>query len=174
MSEVTFIDSTGVGLLLRLQKRLRENGRQLVLVAPTAPVCQALALMRFTEFFPSAATLAAARDLVHDRVGEKNVLPTLNIAAGEEPLAWQGDIVAANEPDVWRITMIRLELAKHRNTGVSISLAGVRFMDSTGVGLMVRIRNEARERGIPLRFADPPEAVLNVLRILRMESYILG
>jgi len=174
LSGVSFIDSTGVGLLVRLQKQLREGGRQLVLVAPAPPVLQALALMRFTEFFPRATDLATARDLVHARVGETNVLPTLNLAPGEEPLAWQGDIVAANEQNVWRITMMQLELANHRKTGVSVNLAGVRFIDSTGVGLMVRIRKAARERDIPLRFTDPQAAVLNVLRILRMESYLLG
>ena len=174
LSRVEFIDSTGVGLLVRLQKQLRGGGRQLVLVAPTKPVARALALMRFTEFFPISADLAAARDLVHARRDEPNVLPTLNIADANEPMAWQGDIVAANENDVWRVTMLQLELAKRRATGLRINLAAVRFIDSAGVGLMVRLRKEARQRGIAVRFIEPQEAVRNVLRILRMEGYLLG
>ena len=174
LSEVKFIDSTGVGLLVRLRKQLRKQGRHLVLVAPAKAVAQALALMQLTGFFPAADDLAAARNLVHDRVDEQNVLPTLNIAHGEEPLLWQGDIVAANEQAVWRVTMMQLELAQHREAGLTISLAGVRFIDSTGVGLMVRIRKEARHRDVPLRFTDPQEPVLNVLRILRMEQYVLS
>jgi anti-sigma B factor antagonist len=174
LSAVKFIDSTGVGLLVRLQKELRGAGRQLVLVAPTKSISRALELMRFTDFFPIALDLAAARDLVQARRSERNVLPTLNFAGGEEPMAWQGDIVAANEGDVWRVTMMQLELAAGREGGLSINLAGVRFIDSAGIGLMVRVRKEGRQRGVPVRFTEPQAAVLNVLRILRMEKYLLN
>ena len=45
MNNVQFIDSTGVGLLIRLQKKIRATGRQLVLLAPSTNVQRALALM---------------------------------------------------------------------------------------------------------------------------------
>ncbi|HTL18805.1 MAG TPA: WecB/TagA/CpsF family glycosyltransferase, partial [Patescibacteria group bacterium] len=51
MCQTQFIDSTGVGFLIRLHKRLRARGRQLVLLAPSPAVLRALRLMRLTEFF---------------------------------------------------------------------------------------------------------------------------
>lgn len=174
LTDVTFIDSTGMGLLVRLQKQLRAAGRQLVLVAPPRAVVAALKLMGFADFFPVAPDLAAARDLAHARVEERNVLPTLDLAGGTEPLAWQGDIVAANEPEVWRLTLLQLELAAARGGALTINLAAVRFIDSAGVGLMVRIRKEGRARNVGVAFVEPQPAVLNVLRILRLESFLLG
>ena len=174
VSGVKFIDSTGVGLLVRLQKKLRAGPRQLVLVAPTNPVVRALALMRITEFFPTAESRTAAGALIRERLSELNVVATLNLAGPQEPLAWQGDIIAANEDSVWRITKLHLEASCRRETEMNINLAGVRFIDSTGVRLMVRVRKEARQRGIQLKFTELQPAVQNVLRILRMESYLLN
>jgi len=56
---------------------------------------------------------------------------------------------------------------------MNINLADVRFVDSTGVRLMVRLRKQARLCGIQLKFTAPQPAVLNVLRILRMDNYLL-
>jgi len=174
LSAVKFIDSTGVGLLVRLQKQLRDNERQVVLVAPTDPVLKVLKLMRFTEFFSQAADLHAARSLIHHRMLEPNVVPTLNLASGAEPLIWQGDIVAANQDAVWLETQAYLERASRPETELQITLAGVRFIDSTGVGLMVRVRKDAQRRGLKLQFTESSPAVRNVLRILRLEKQLLA
>lgn len=174
VSQVGFIDSTGVGLLVRLQKQLRAGGRHLVLVAPTKPVSRALALMRLTEFFPTAANLHEARTLIEDRLDEQNVVATPHRAGGPRPLAWHGDIIAANEEAVWSTTRTHLEHVGGPGVEVNIDLAGVRFIDSTGVRLMLRVRKEARLRGIRLKFSDPQPAVRNVLRILRMENLLLN
>jgi len=174
LSGVQFIDSTGVGLLVRLQKKFRADRRQLVLVAPTKSVLRALALMRFAELFPIAADLTAARELVHDRLSELNVVATLNLSGPQEPLAWQGDITAISEDVVWQMTKVYLDFSRGRDAKMNVNLAGVRFIDSTGVRLMVRVRKEAKQRGIQLKFTEPQLAVRNVLSILRMENYLLN
>ena len=174
VSGVQFIDSTGVGLLVRLQKQLRADGRELVLVAPTQPVLRALALMRLSELFATATDLTAARALVRERLSELNVVATLNIAAAHDSLAWQGDITAASEDGVWGMTRVYLDASRGRDVEMNVNLAAVRFIDSTGVRLMVRVRKEARRRGIELKFTEPQPAVLNVLRILRLESCLLN
>jgi len=173
-SGVEFIDSTGVGLLVRLQKQLRAIRRELVLVAPTKPVVRALALMRFSELFATAPDLTAARALVHERLSELNVVATLNSAAAHEPLAWQGDITGVSEDGVWRMTRMHLDASLDRDAKINVNLAAVRFVDSTGVRLMVRVRKEARQRGIELKFTEARPAVLNVLRILRLDNYLLN
>src|SRR6185369_13512767 len=57
MDNVKFIDSTGVGLLIRLQKKVRATGRQLVLLAPSPMVERPLALMHLQNFFAAAPDL---------------------------------------------------------------------------------------------------------------------
>lgn len=172
LSEVEFIDSTGAGLLLRMNKHLRAQGRQLVLVAPTKKVLRALGLMRVENFFCIAPDLNAARVLVHERLSEANVV-TSNRSGADASLAWQGDITAANEESVWRMTRLALCHSSGQDTVMNINLAGVRFIDSTGVRLMVRVRKEARHRGIQVRFTAPAPGVQNVLRVLRMERHLL-
>jgi len=54
LSRLRFIDSTGMGLLARLDRNARWLGRPLVLVAPTPNVRSALALMRLDEVFAIA------------------------------------------------------------------------------------------------------------------------
>lgn len=70
MTDVKFIDSTGVGLLIRLQKSIHATGRQLVLLAPSQMAQHALKLMQLQEFFASAPDLAAAQKLIEARTKE--------------------------------------------------------------------------------------------------------
>jgi N-acetylglucosaminyldiphosphoundecaprenol N-acetyl-beta-D-mannosaminyltransferase len=65
LSGVQTIDSTGIGCLLVLQKRMRAAGRELVLAAPTAAVQRALAVLRVQADFVIVPDLVAARRLVH-------------------------------------------------------------------------------------------------------------
>lgn len=51
MSDVGFIDSSGVAMLLRTQDYLNAMGCQLTLVDPSAPVIRVLTLLGLTEQF---------------------------------------------------------------------------------------------------------------------------
>ena len=58
MSCTEFLDSTGVGFLIRLQKKLRTSGNYLILLAPSAPVKRTLEIMRLAGFLmPSGPAL---------------------------------------------------------------------------------------------------------------------
>jgi anti-anti-sigma factor len=56
---------------------------------------------------------------------------------------------------------------------VIIDLSGVRFIDSTGLGLMVRAKKLARNGGANLLFTALPPPVQNVIRIARLEEFLL-
>lgn len=174
LSAVDFIDSTGVGTLIRLHKKIRALDKQLVLLAPSPNVRRALGLMHLMSFFAVAPDIAAARALITARAREENVPASPRMAAVFNPLVWQGEITATNAETVWRRTEahVRTLTAAHRE--VVIDLSAVRFLDSTGAGLMVRSRKLALHEGGQLTFANPPEVVLNVLRLARLEEYLLG
>ncbi len=63
MTNVETIDSTGVAMLLRLQRKIRSAGRHLVLLSPPAHVRRALRLMRLDGFFEVAEDAVEARRL---------------------------------------------------------------------------------------------------------------
>ena len=61
-----------------------------------------------------------------------------------------------------------------RRRELVIDLSAVRFMDSTGLGLMVKGRKLARQQGTQLSYTGLQPAVRNVLRLARLEEYLLG
>jgi anti-anti-sigma factor len=172
MSNVQFIDSTGMGLLIRLQKKIRATGRQLVLLMPSVAVRRALALMQLQEFFATAPDLPQARELIAARAREETSAVRLRTSAAPNPLLWQGEITAANAQDVWEITETHL-ISKQRRELI-IDMSAVRFMDSTGLGLMIRARKLAQREQVKLQFVHLQPAVQNVLHLARLEDYLLA
>lgn len=51
LSDVTFIDSTGLGVLIRIRNALAESGRELAIVAPSRSVERAMSLAGLSEVF---------------------------------------------------------------------------------------------------------------------------
>jgi len=170
MDKVKFIDSTGVGLLIRLQKKIRATGRQLVLLGPSPSVDRALDLMHLQNFFASAPDFAAAQQLIEARTREQSSAVSLKSAAAMNPLLWQGEITAANARAVWDTTEAHL-LSPNRSEMV-IDLSGVRFMDSTGVGLMVRAKKLAQRQRVKLAFLHLQPAVQNVIRLAQLQEFL--
>ncbi|HWC61835.1 MAG TPA: STAS domain-containing protein, partial [Verrucomicrobiae bacterium] len=171
MSHVRFIDSTGVGLLIRMQKKIRSIDRQLVLLAPSLMVQRALALMRLENFFATASDLPSAQALIAARAREQAGAVRLRSAAATNPLLWQGEITAANAQEVWERTETHLT-SKQRHELI-IDMSGVRFMDSTGLGIMVRAKKLAQREQVKLEFTNLQPAVQNVLHLARLENFLL-
>ena len=171
MSHVRFIDSTGVGLLIRMQKKIRSIDRQLVLLAPSLMVQRALTLMRLENFFATASDLSSAQALIAARAREQAGAVRLRSATATNPLLWQGEITAANAQEVWERTETHLT-SKQRHELI-IDMSGVRFMDSTGLGIMVRAKKLAQREQVKLEFTNLQPAVQNVLHLARLENFLL-
>jgi exopolysaccharide biosynthesis WecB/TagA/CpsF family protein/anti-anti-sigma factor len=172
MSNVQFIDSTGMGLLIRLQKKIRGTGHQLVLLAPSAAVQRALALMRLQDFFATAPDISCARELIAVRAREEASAVRLRTSAAPNPLLWQGEITAANAQEVWDTTETHLTSKQRRE--LVIDMSGVRFMDSTGLGMMVRAKKLAQREQVKLEFVHLQPAVQNVVHLARLEEFLLA
>jgi N-acetylglucosaminyldiphosphoundecaprenol N-acetyl-beta-D-mannosaminyltransferase len=255
VSEVKFIDSTGLGMIARLQQKLSNTGRQLILLSPTAATRRALRVVRLREFITCACDVPTALQIIDSRAREATAAATRRTAAASNPLAWHGEITAANAEAVWKFTRDHIHLlcsgwkpsganGNHNGIGspgagrvssgavasdgnaafanghsstetngnparagdtsllaranaephpvldalklrilnpptlvsrkVTIDLSNVRFIDSTGLGLMVRARKLAGGYGAQLRFTGLQPAVRNVVRIAKMEDYLLS
>jgi N-acetylglucosaminyldiphosphoundecaprenol N-acetyl-beta-D-mannosaminyltransferase len=173
LSAVETLDSSGVGLLIRLQRNTRAAGSQFALLAPSPAAVRILASLRCEAVFPTAPDLDTACRLVTHRSAEALVVVTMGIPDPQEPLAWQGEVTAANTPDVWRMTEVHLQHSVGRHRVVRINLAEVRFIDSAGVAMMVRARRFATRHGFTLTFSSPQPRVLGVIRALQLEAYLL-
>jgi N-acetylglucosaminyldiphosphoundecaprenol N-acetyl-beta-D-mannosaminyltransferase len=67
LSNVKFIDSTAIAFLVRLQRKLRPNGWQLVLLEPSAAVRRALKLMHLEKMFLIATDILEARQAIQEQ-----------------------------------------------------------------------------------------------------------
>jgi N-acetylglucosaminyldiphosphoundecaprenol N-acetyl-beta-D-mannosaminyltransferase len=235
VSEVSFVDSAGLGVIVRLQQKLASAGRELILLSPTSAIRRALRLVRLREFITCACDVPTALQIIDSRAREQNAAATRRTAAALNPLTWQGEITAANAEAVWKFTREHINLlcagwksfglSKAHNNGngdgnvngkgngngngssstsllsrsdvephtvldalklrilnpptlsprkLAIDLSHVRFIDSTGLGLMVRAKKLASSHGAHLTFTGLQPTVRNVLRIARMEEYLLS
>jgi N-acetylglucosaminyldiphosphoundecaprenol N-acetyl-beta-D-mannosaminyltransferase len=164
------LDSSGIGLLISLQKQLQSRGRQLLLVAPTEFVRQALKLARLNDFL----TTAQDETTVWQRLEARNAVastPTLNQFTNT--LEWQGEVTAANAETVWDTTTTEISSRIPPPERFRIDLARLRFIDSTGLGIMIRARKFAKERGTQIIFTNAQANVRNVLRLSRLEAVLL-
>lgn len=171
MDNVKFIDSAGMGWLILLQKKVRSMGQELVLIAPSSKVRRALTLMKLENFFDSAADLASAWQLIQARARERFQTVRLHNAELLTTLLWEGEITAANAKEVWGATQTLLTSTPGQE--FLIDLSAVRFMDSTGLSLMMRAKKLAHCENVTLTFINPQPAVKNVIQLARLKELLL-
>lgn len=174
LSSVQFIDSTGVGLLVWLHKSLAALNFQFVLVAPSLIAKQGLDRMRVPELLAIAPDLDTAKKMITERVRGIHAIATLDLSPAPKPLTWHGEIVTANIEAVKHLTESYMDCCTAHPKRIVIDLAEVRFIDSAGVGLMLSIKKQGRLRGTEVAFLNPQPNLLNVVRALRLEQYLLG
>ncbi|MDE3083911.1 MAG: WecB/TagA/CpsF family glycosyltransferase [Verrucomicrobiota bacterium] len=165
LSRVRRIDSTGLAILVHWRKQLRSRQRELVLLAPSAAVRRTLRRTRLDDYFFIADDPAQACSLVETAASR---LP-VELAESGHPLVWQSEITAANADQVWQLTADYLVKLSARHTALVIDLSQVRFIDSTGVGLMLRVKKSARELEMDVSFAGAQPAVRNVLDLTQLD-----
>ena len=96
---------------------------------------------------------------------------TLRTAAAVTPLVWHGEITAANAGHVWESTREYLESPKAERD-LALDLSGVRFIDSSGLSLLIRAKKLARQQGGKLVFRGVQPAVKNVIQISHLNEFL--
>jgi anti-sigma B factor antagonist len=82
-------------------------------------------------------------------------------------------IVVRGEIDLYTSPDLRSEIlaAVPKAAGqVAVHLSGVRYMDSSGVATLVEGLRSAREHGKSFTLVQPSPAVMNVLKLARLDS----
>jgi anti-anti-sigma factor len=127
--------------------------------------------MKLDEFFTIKANVAEVRSLMESLAGAAPV--TSGVQATELQIRWTGEVTAANAVELGMFTESELSQISPDMT-VVIDLARVTFVDSTGIGLMLRFKKNLKRRGLSLKFTHPAAAVRSVIRHTRLEEYLLG
>jgi len=171
LTNTSFVDSTGVGSLIRLRRRASELGWQFCLIAPRPPVEAALKLMKLDEFFTIYSSVGGARIVMENAANSAPV--SSDVQAAELQIRWTGEVTALNAVELGAFTESELAQVTPGMT-VVIDLARVTFVDSTGIGLMVRFKKNLKRQNINLKFASATPSVRNVVRQTQLEEFLLG
>ncbi len=171
LSTVKFIDSTALAALIQLQRRF--NFWRLVLLAPSERVMRILRRFKLEYFFQIAADTLEARDLIASADAAQQIHSELYRPV--PPIIWSGELTAVNAEEVWSSTQQQIDtFYELGDTNIDIDLAGLRFLDSTGVGIMLRAKRYAQNLGAKARFTNPQANVRNVLRMARLETFLVA
>ncbi len=170
VSEIESIDSTGIGLLTRLHHCLEMAGHSLILLAPSHKLRRVLKLMQLDHYFLVALDAVEARRIIVARE-EKRALTV--VMSPNERILLQGEITAANADEMWDLLKGTVHTLCTTNSRILIDLSDVTFIDSTGLGLLIKARKEAAALGATLHYADVTPDVRNVMKMARMEAFLL-
>jgi len=173
---VKFVDSTGIGWLIQWHKKLQSAGYCLILTAPSTALQRALSLLRLHEFFIVAEDAEAARATLSARLKAQVVTKSgMNTGpqdlANSVALAWHGEITTANAAQIWDLSLARFQ-ENSSAPNWQIDLSGVRFIDSSGLGLLVRMKKLARTHDKTLAFVGLQPAVRNVIQLARLTDFL--
>jgi anti-anti-sigma factor len=91
----------------------------------------------------------------------------------ELQIRWVGEVTALNAVELGVHTESELSQTSP-GMNVVIDLARVTFVDSTGIGLMLRFKKNLQRSGVQLTFANATGPVLNTIRHTRLEEYLFG
>lgn len=169
-SRLCQVDGTGIAFLVHWRKILRQRGRHLVLVAPSAALRGTIASLRLKDHFWFARDFAEATQQAESLGAQPPVLQD----GATRSLAWCGEIIAANAEDVWRMTSEHVRSFINAGaTLVIVDLARLRFIDSSGAALMLRLKRWTQELSLQIVFTHPQHNVRNVLRLTRLDQMLL-
>ena len=165
-----WLSSLDMGALLRVAGRFRQQGRIVVLFGLGARIERLLAFCRLNAYLELASSAGAAAQRIAQFAVTSMDVRIEQDATGRATLRLPPELTAVNAGQVERhvADTASLETAP----GWVVEASATRFVDSTGIGLLVRLKKRASDLGIPVRFTGWQPRVLQTLRIARVEAVL--
>ena len=168
LSAVTFLDSTGLGSIIKLYKASEASGGRLVIFRPSPGVLQVLQVLKIDRLIPLAKDRAEARKVLdmhdHSQPGE------FHYEIGDRSLLWNvsGNITAQTVPTLLGLILEEWAFVPEAIT-LLLDLSQVSFMDSSGLGFLLKCLKMAGKRpGGSCHIVQASPNVLNVIQLARL------
>jgi anti-anti-sigma factor len=129
-----------------------------VVVVPNVAIAKDIVMIEEAEWHPASPRAGLSVDLSSD--GDRGVL----VAVGEVDAETASVLVSAGLAALARADLAALDL----------DLSQVSFIDSTGIGALVAIRNDALARGKTLTVPNPSSRVMEVLAITALDTVFVA
>jgi N-acetylglucosaminyldiphosphoundecaprenol N-acetyl-beta-D-mannosaminyltransferase len=167
LSAVNFLDSSGLGLIVKNFRLLSQRGGGLVLLRPTPPVRALLTTVRLDRVVPIVEDPGDARRALGLRPA---AAPAPSSSPDALVLSLTGDLTASSVPSTIRWIQESWEM-KPASLTLQLDMRAVNFVDSSGLGLLIRAHRLVQQRpSARLVLHGVNTNVRNVIRISKLEQ----
>ncbi len=168
-SQVTFMDSSGLGRLAGLVRCCRAVGRHLVVVSPSRAFREPVHSARMESLFPMAAGEAEATKTLASMASRS--APRDSIADGARWLAFEGSLDALQHDRM--ASALDQSIAKmDPGETLVIDLRAVDFIDSRAVGGLVRALKLVSAKGGRMFLHGAGASVSEIISLLRLDKLL--
>lgn len=171
-SAVNFIDSTGLGLFIKSFRRCKEMGGTFVVFKPSAAVEKMLSVMQLDRLIPSARDAGEVRALLKSTAPATTEFTQFDAGTKTVTIPLSGDITAATVATCERFLVSAWNNAIQARH-LDLDLAGVSFIDSSGLGLLVKAVKIVKQReGATLHIGNASSNVRNVINLANLGTLL--
>lgn len=172
LSQVSFMDSIGLGSIMKGFKLCKQAGGALILFRPSEPVRRLIETLKLDRLIPVADTLEDVRVLSESIQGGS--VPDCDSDPKTRRLVFRcsGDLTAMPASELSDLILLKwssFAWARH----LEVDLSGVHFIDSSGLDCLVRARALAQSRrGGQFVVTGANDNIRNVLTVARLNEPI--
>jgi N-acetylglucosaminyldiphosphoundecaprenol N-acetyl-beta-D-mannosaminyltransferase len=170
LSQVTFMDSIGLGSIMKGFKLCKQAGGALILFRPSVAVRRLIETLKLDRLIPVAETMDDVRALSESLEGGGTPDCDFDPASRRLVFRCSGDLTAMPASQLSDLILLKWSSFQWARF-MEVDLSGVHFIDSSGLDCLVRARHLAQSRpGGLFIVSGANDNILNVLRVARLDE----
>lgn len=170
MHGVVFIDSSGLGMLVGLEKEARRLDVSFIVINPSEQVMATLRIARLDKLLDIVTTVADAETAVLQN--RKWGIKSGNTSASVYWVQLWGRIDASVKEEV-QACLIREADASGIDSRLELDLSRVDFMDSSGLIALISLHKHCTQNGKRLVVVAVSSIVQKLFTLMRMDKYLV-
>jgi anti-anti-sigma factor len=162
-------DINAFGCMLQLTQTLNQKELNLVVQNPPMSLVRCLQQSKIPKSLHTRYNQGAAEDLARSRVSH-------SLDSGDasgEAIVWKGNVTAQTVDRIWDETMSKIKQKEQKSQSFQIDLSHVTLLDSTGIGVMIKLKKRMVKQGYRLAFVNPKQNVQKILKMTQLSDYLL-
>ena len=170
VSGVSFMDSIGLGLVMKGYRLCKEAGGGLILLRPSEPVRRLIETLKLDRLIPVAATPDEARAMSRSLLGATPPRCEADPPARRLVFHCSGDLTAATASELSDLILLKWSSLNWARF-MEVDLSCVHFIDSSGLDCLLRARALAQSRrGGRFAVTGANDNIRNVLTLGRLNE----
>ena len=168
-SAILSFDMSALGWMLHLTKNLQLRGYHAVIQDPSLSLVRFLQYAEIPESLHTRYNQSAAEDLAR----ESAWLRAETDDPTSEAIVWKGNVTAQTADTIWQDALALIKRNEQRTQSFQVDLSRVTLLDSTGIGIMIKLKKRLLKQGYRLAYVNPKQNVRKTLEMTQLAKYLL-